>query len=89
MDKLKQLNYVQIVFILTGFVALVNASFALATTSLVFAAYITVNKWMDAQKALDVSEDVRKEVADLKTYVSGLTMSRIKTSSTGDNVRLF
>lgn len=89
MEKLKQLDYVRVIFLLTGIVALFNASFALATTSLVFAAYMSFASWLKIQQTPDIGAEVKKDLEQVKSYVSAMTLTRSKSRAPDDNVRLF
>jgi hypothetical protein len=85
MNKIKQMllnrNYILLTLILLGLRSLADASIGQAMVIMCFAGLVGYQKYLDTKKQKDISEELVRELHDLRNNVSVLMMKNtIKTS---------
>lgn len=90
MEKLKQYDFILITFVLLGLRALaVEPGVGFALTSMAFASLIGFKRWQEAQAKPDISAEIRKEMEELNTKLSGIMMRGVvKSSQTPPNAEI-
>lgn len=88
MDKLINGNHIKWLLIASGVVSLVNPSFALVGMAICYIGFMAFQQYMEHIKKPDLSNEVRKEMAELKSYVSQFTIQKVKQQNT-ENMRFF
>jgi len=91
MEKLKQLDFVFITFIILGLRAiLVEPGIGFALTTACFGGIIAYKRYQDAQIKPDINAELQKEVAEIRSHIGGLMMKHAaKPVQTNGEVRRF
>jgi hypothetical protein len=75
MEKVKQLDFVFITFILLGLRALaVEPGIGFALTSACFAGIVAFKRYQDAALKPDINADLQKEISEIRSHIGGLMM---------------
>ena len=78
MEKLKNAlsntNYINVVLVLLGIRAIVDANLSQALIVACFSGIYSYSKYLDTKKAPNIAEDLRKEIGDIKNNMSSLMM---------------
>ncbi len=76
MKALKSVNYKYVMLIGLGIASVVVQSWTLAIALVCFSALHGYELWVSTLKSADLTEEVKKDLAEVKAYVSTVTMSR-------------
>lgn len=78
MEKLKNAlsstNYINVVLVLLGIRAIIDANFAQALIVACFSGMYSYSKYLESKKIPNVPEEIKKEISDLRNNVSGLML---------------
>lgn len=73
---MKSINYSYVLLLLLGAASVVVQSLTLAVALVCFSSIHGYSLWLDKQKNNDINETIKKELEDVKNYVSMSTIQR-------------
>lgn len=90
LEKFKKLDWVYILLLVLGARAVVDASFAQAAFMLIICSFKGFQLWLDSKKEVPVSEELKRDLNEVKSALTGLSLKGTKPQApTIDSRRFF